>query len=648
MVSGRRVLVAALSALVVSGVVVPAAGAEPSTNDYPVVGGVVRDNVDKAHAPLPEEYRTGGTRAAAPAADYVRGIDVARFQHGGGDINWTQVAGSGIRFVGVKATEGNYYTNSWYRGDMDGARAAGMYAFPYHFGTPNDTDGVTQADYFLDNAPYTLDGRTLPPVLDVEHNPYLDYADRCYDKTAADLVTWIRDFLTEVKRRTGVTPILYTTPFFWSECVGNSTAFSAYPLWIAHHDIATPSVPSGWAGNWSFWQYSDTTTVPGIVGDVDGDYVSGGEAMLEALAGKAGGYTPTTPTRVLDTRTGSGPLGPGGVVTVDLSGRLPATASAVVLNVTGIASAPTFVTAWPASRPRPNASNLNLVAGDVRPNLVTVQVGQDRKVSLYNNTGSTNLLADLAGYYATDGTGLFTAQSPRRVLDTRTGLGWSPGPVGPQGTITLNLSNVLPATATAVTLNLTGVDATTGTYVSVWPTGESRPNVSNLNLSNANATPNLVTVKLGDNWSVNLYNNTGAVNLVADLAGYYASDKGSKFVALAPQRLLDTRGGNTAWTSVPGGGQAIPLSMASTLPAKATGVILNVTGIAPTANTFVSVTPRTSTTPTRPESSNLNLVAGQTVPNLVSVGVGTAGDVWLFNNAGSINLLADLAGYFAP
>ena len=636
-------LAAVLSALCVSGAVVPVAAAEPSTGDYPVVRGVVRDNVDKPHSPVSGEARYAGDQPrAAAAADYVRGIDVAKFQHGT-PINWTQVAGSGIRFVGVKASEGDYYTNPYFAGDQEGAQAAGMYAFAYHFGTPNDTDGVTQADYFVDRAGYSPDGKTLNPVLDVEHNPYLQYADRCYDKTAPELVTWIRDFMTEVKRRLGVTPTLYTTPFFWSECVGNSTAFASYPLWIAHHDIAAPSVPSAWAGNWTMWQYSDTTTVPGISGDVDGDYVSGGEAMLDSLATKAGGYTATSPVRVLDTRDGNGPLGPGGVVTVDLSGQLPAGATSAVLNVTGSATSSTVVTVWPTGRPRPLSSNLNLAAGDVRSNLVTVQVGADRKVSLYNNTGSTHLVADLAGYYATNATGLFNARSPERVLDTRSG-----SAVGPGGTITLTMPASVPSTATAVTLNLTGVGATTGTYVVAWPTGQTRPNASNLNLANGNPTPNLVTVKLGTNRSVDLYNNTGSVHLVADLAGYYAPDTGAKFVALPPTRLLDTRNGGVSWLPVPGGGQAIALSMADTLPTNATGVVLNVTGVAPTTDTFVAVYPKTATTPSRPVASNLNLVAGQIVPNLVTVGVGSANDVWLFNNAGTINLVADLAGYFAP
>ena len=330
-------------------------------------------------------------------------------------------------------------------------------------------------------------------------------------------------------------------------------------------------------------------------------------------------------------------------MTIDLTSQLPETATAAVLNVTGIANATTFVTAWPGGGTRPNSSNLNLVAGEVRPNLVTVQVGPDRTVQLYNNAGNTHLLADLAGYYATDAAGLHTPLSPVRVLDTRANQ-----PVGPQGTVTVDLSERVPANATAVTVNLTGVQATTGTFVSAWPTGQPRPNVSNLNLADGNATPNLVTVKLGTNRSVNLFNNAGTVQLIADLAGYYVPGSGSKFVAVPPQRLVDTRTGGVQWQPVSGGGNAFGTYLGQSIPYDSTGAVLNVTGVAPTAATFVSVYPKDGATPFPPVASNLNLVAGQTVPNLVSVRVGLNKELWFFNNAGSINLVADLAGYFAP
>jgi GH25 family lysozyme M1 (1,4-beta-N-acetylmuramidase) len=633
-------------------VISPAATAAPI-----VAGNVVRDNVDRAHSPQMEaELARGTTRKGAAAAAQVKGIDVASHQHpNDAAINWSQVAGAGNRFVGVKAAEGNYYANPFLAGDQNGARAAGMYAFAYHFAIPNVSGGAAQADYFLDRAGYAPDGKTLNPVLDIEWNPYVDddHTNSCYGQTPAQLVAWIRTFVDEVKRRTGVPAIIYTAAGWWQSCTGGSAAFAGNPLWVASI-AAAPALPAGWS-NWTLWQYGQGT-VPGIGAAADLNYAAGGEPALAALATKASdpsGYAATAPVRVLDTRNAIGvttrtPLGAHTSVTLDLSGRLPATATAAVLNVTGIATAATYVTVWPSGALRPNASNLNLVARDIRPNLVTVQVGPDRKVQLYNNSGSTHLLADLAGWYATDAAGLHTARSPQRVLDTRWGVGAPKRPLGSTGRVTLDLSAAVPASATAVTLNLTGAGASRSTFVSAWPTGQTRPNVSNLNIAGANPTSNLVTVALGANRSVDLFNNSGTVNLLADLAGYYAPDAGSRFVALSPMRVLDTRNSATHWVAATGGGSAVALGMLGPVPSGATGAILNLTGVSPSTSTFVTAYPKTTAAPARPGASNLNLVRGQILPNLSSVALGPEADVWLFNNAGTVGLIADLAGYFRP
>jgi hypothetical protein len=71
---------------------------------------------------------------------------------------------------------------------------------------------------------------------------------------------------------------------------------------------------------------------------------------------------------------------------------------------------------------------------------------------------------------------------------------------------------------------------------------------------------------------------------------------------------------------------------------------MNVTATNPTATSYVSVYPAGTT---RPSASNLNVVAGQTIPNLVTVAVGAGNKVTLYNNAGTIDLIADLAGYYA-
>lgn len=118
-------------------------------------------------------------------------------------------------------------------------------------------------------------------------------------------------------------------------------------------------------------------------------------------------YTPVTPSRVLDTRTGNGApvgaIGPAGRIDVQIAGRgdVPASANAVVLNLTSTAaSAPSYVTVWPAGQPQPQASSLNVAPGLDVANLVVAEVGTGGQVSLYSNAGTGHLVADVVGYLA--------------------------------------------------------------------------------------------------------------------------------------------------------------------------------------------------------------------------------------------------------
>jgi hypothetical protein len=118
-------------------------------------------------------------------------------------------------------------------------------------------------------------------------------------------------------------------------------------------------------------------------------------------------YTPVGPTRILDTRNGTGgyttPVGPGATISLQVTGKdgVPSSGvTAVVLNVTAVnPTAGSYVTVYPDGQARPVASNLNFTAGETFPNLVVVPVGSNGKVDFYNSAGSVNLIADLAGYY---------------------------------------------------------------------------------------------------------------------------------------------------------------------------------------------------------------------------------------------------------
>jgi hypothetical protein len=84
-------------------------------------------------------------------------------------------------------------------------------------------------------------------------------------------------------------------------------------------------------------------------------------------------------------------------------GGVPAGAAAVALNVTVTdPSAPSFLTVWPAGVARPNASNLNFVPGETIPNMVIAQVGSNGVVSIYNQSGATDVVVDVLGWFPGD------------------------------------------------------------------------------------------------------------------------------------------------------------------------------------------------------------------------------------------------------
>ncbi|WP_405423960.1 hypothetical protein [Streptomyces erythrochromogenes] len=376
---------------------------------------------------------------------------------------------------------------------------------------------------------------------------------------------------------------------------------------------------------------------------------------VTAQPSKGSRFVPAGPARFLDTRDGTGAtkqrVGPGGVVTLQVAGvkGIPATGvTAVVMNVTAVQPTEAgHVMVYPNGQAVPKVSNLNFAPGQIVPNLVTVPV-INGKVDLRNNAGSVDLIADVTGYY-TDKAGAGSALNPitpARFLDTRDGTGATKQRVGPGGVVTLQVAGVkgIPATGvTAVVMNVTAVQPTEAGHVTVYPNGQAAPGVSNLNFTPGQIVPNLVTVPV-INGKVDLRNNAGSVDLIADVTGYYAAG-GSTFSAAGPVRLLDTRDGTGARAGAVGPGGAVTLQVTGTagVPAQGvTAVVLNVTVTGPTEAGHLIVHPHGTG---RPGVSNLNYTPGQTVANLVVVPV-VDGRVTFYNNSGSVEVIADLNGYF--
>ena len=118
------------------------------------------------------------------------------------------------------------------------------------------------------------------------------------------------------------------------------------------------------------------------------------------------------------------------------------------------------------------------------------------------------------------------------------------------------------------------------------------------------------------------------------------AQSGGNYVALSPARILDTRtgapisAGQTQDLVVTGHGGVPTIGT--------TAVILNVTATGPTGAGFLTVWPSGAA---RPNSSALNFGVGQTVANLVEVGVGAGGAISLFGSTGSVDVVVDVQGY---
>ncbi len=262
---------------------------------------------------------------------------------------------------------------------------------------------------------------------------------------------------------------------------------------------------------------------------------NGSAGTVHVLADLAGyyaaagfGLTSATPARVLDTRSavgvpGSIPLGPNGRVTVDLSSRIPAGTTAVVLNVA--VTKPTaggHLTAFPPGGAVPATSNLNFVTGQTANNMVIAPVVDHKIAFSYGGSGTVHVLADLSGYFAPGIADTYMPVEPYRILDTR-----QPGstPVGPGQTVMVYVDpGACPAfgcRTSALVANLTVTGAQSPGYLTIFPHDEPRPAASVINFNKGETVANAITIKSVAGFFM-LYNSSaGTVHVVVDQAGYY-------------------------------------------------------------------------------------------------------------------------------
>ncbi|MEV8514358.1 hypothetical protein [Dactylosporangium sp. NPDC051484] len=402
---------------------------------------------------------------------------------------------------------------------------------------------------------------------------------------------------------------------------------------------------------------------------------SGVASAAAAAPTQIGNLFPITPSRILDTREGNGApkrtLGPNGTLKLQVAGRggVPASGvSAVVLNVTVTnPSLQTFMTVYPSGISRPNASNLNITKGWTGANSVTVKLGADGAVNIWNQVGTLDVIADVTGFYAgTESAGAAGAGgeyfpwTPFRLIDSRE---------YPDGKLRSGEYYQLPVGFAdtslnphikAVAINVTAVNANADGFFTVWNGVGSRPNTSLLNFVKGAIVPNMAIVPTSacdwcgsEGLPSNMqqfavqYSGFGSADVIVDVLGVFDDNtigEGLHFTPTDPTRIVDTREG----LGIP---KALGPATTSTtvLPSNLRGdgtwaIAANVTGVTPTSSTFVQLWPTSRPKPAA--GSTLNLNPGDIKPNSALIGLDDHWSFSAYNHLGTTNLVIDVNGVY--
>ena len=404
-------------------------------------------------------------------------------------------------------------------------------------------------------------------------------------------------------------------------------------------------------------------------------------------------YALPAPVRLLETRAGfSGCTMPG--VPINANGTLtlparttcagiPAAAAAVTGNITVVPSGPGFLTLFPSSATQPTVANSNFQTNEITNNVFTVGLGAGDGAFKIFSSATTHVIVDVTGYYAPPNTGgLFfhSLATPVRLLETRPGFTGciTPGAplVGtgnPSADPNLDLllqgrspvaapCNSIPATAQVLVGNATSVLPTGLGYLTIYPSGGTRPTVASSNYAGNDVINGPFAVKLGADGKFKIYT-FATTHLVVDILGYYSEDAtdangaGLLFNPLpSPVRLLETRAGFAGCTMT---GAPIVGNLASathtqmaanfcTLPASAQAVVGNVSVVNTTGAGFLTLFPANLTTAPLVATSNYPAPATFGYNRHYFVGLSPADGKFKVLTQFTTDLILDASGYFAP
>lgn len=194
----------------------------------------------------------------------MNGIDISMHQAG------LELSKISCDFVIVKATEGIGYVDKYCDGFFQKAKALGKCLGFYHFARPVN-DPIKEAQFFYENTKNYF-GKAIP-ILDWE-------AENKHD------VAWAKKWLDEVKRLSGVKPMIYMSESVVNAYDWSSVVAGDYGLWVAKYRDNNPdynydmtnagSIPSvKWWKGYAMWQWTSSGRLDGYGSNLDCDVFYG-------------------------------------------------------------------------------------------------------------------------------------------------------------------------------------------------------------------------------------------------------------------------------------------------------------------------------------------------------------------------------------
>lgn len=197
------------------------------------------------------------------------GIDVSHHQD---VIDWDKVAGTGVVFAFLKATEASTLVDRQFSFNWKETKKNGIVRGSYHFFRPRSPVEKQISNFLAVQG--KLEVGDLPPVLDLE------VPDSWRSLSLKKRIAIVRQWLDAVETALGIRPIIYLSSSFPADVLGSDPFLKDYLLWVANYKVSKPKVPAPWI-NWNFWQYSETGRVTGVpTGAVDLNYFQGSRSDL--------------------------------------------------------------------------------------------------------------------------------------------------------------------------------------------------------------------------------------------------------------------------------------------------------------------------------------------------------------------------------